>query len=153
MTLRPERSYFPSNEPGLGPVSRYFEGEATSEVGPARRAAARLLDGRLPDMEPLEAIIRRGDAVFKQARRRCPRRSARRRSARRCAGWSPATAATRPPVTFRVLVSPLVTWIWLGALIVFLGGLISSVAGAGGRPPPRRRRPTPRGSARELGRA
>jgi cytochrome c-type biogenesis protein CcmF len=33
---------------------------------------------------------------------------------------------TQPlPVTFRVLVSPLVTWIWLGALIVFSGGLIA----------------------------
>ena len=29
------------------------------------------------------------------------------------------------PVTFRVLVSPLVTWIWLGALIIFGGGLIT----------------------------
>jgi cytochrome c-type biogenesis protein CcmF len=30
-----------------------------------------------------------------------------------------------PPATFRTLVSPLVTWIWLGALVVFAGGLIS----------------------------
>ena len=30
-----------------------------------------------------------------------------------------------PPATFRVLISPLVTWIWLGALIVFAGGLIA----------------------------
>jgi len=28
-----ERSYFPSSDPSLGAVSRYFEGEATSEVG------------------------------------------------------------------------------------------------------------------------
>ena len=27
--------------------------------------------------------------------------------------------------TFRVLVSPLVSWIWLGALIVFAGGVIT----------------------------
>jgi cytochrome c-type biogenesis protein CcmF len=30
-----------------------------------------------------------------------------------------------PPATFRVLVSPLVSWLWLGALIVFVGGLIT----------------------------
>ena len=30
-----------------------------------------------------------------------------------------------PPARFRVLVSPLVTWIWLGALIVLFGGLIA----------------------------
>ena len=29
------------------------------------------------------------------------------------------------PATIRVIVSPLVTWIWLGALIVFAGGLIA----------------------------
>ena len=34
VTLRPERSYFPSRDvEGLGPVGRFFEGEATSEVG------------------------------------------------------------------------------------------------------------------------
>jgi cytochrome c-type biogenesis protein CcmF len=29
------------------------------------------------------------------------------------------------PASFRVLVSPLVTWIWIGALIVFGGGLLA----------------------------
>ena len=28
-----------------------------------------------------------------------------------------------PPATFRLLVSPLVTWIWIGALIVLMGAL------------------------------
>ena len=32
---------------------------------------------------------------------------------------------SRPAATFRVISSPLVTWIWLGAIIVFLGGLIA----------------------------
>jgi cytochrome c-type biogenesis protein CcmF len=41
---------------------------------------------------------------------------------RRLAAAYPASA---PPATFRILVSPLVTWIWLGALIVFTGGLIA----------------------------
>ncbi len=31
-TLRTEKSYFPTADPNLGPVSRFFEGEATSEV-------------------------------------------------------------------------------------------------------------------------
>ena len=30
-----------------------------------------------------------------------------------------------PPATFRMLVSPLVNWIWFGAIIVALGGLIA----------------------------
>ncbi|HEU0318500.1 MAG TPA: hypothetical protein VFR49_14280, partial [Solirubrobacteraceae bacterium] len=32
---------------------------------------------------------------------------------------------TPPPATFRLIVSPLVTWIWLGGLIVFLGALVA----------------------------
>ena len=30
-----------------------------------------------------------------------------------------------PTATFRFITSPLVTWIWLGAIIVFLGGLVA----------------------------
>jgi cytochrome c-type biogenesis protein CcmF len=42
-----------------------------------------------------------------------------------------------PPATFRVLISPLVTWIWLGAVIILLGGLIAIW-------------PSPRGMARAV---
>ena len=34
-------------------------------------------------------------------------------------------AKNPPPATFRLIVSPMVTWIWIGALIAFLGGLIA----------------------------
>jgi cytochrome c-type biogenesis protein CcmF len=30
-----------------------------------------------------------------------------------------------PPGTFRLITSPLVSWIWLGAIIVFGGGLLA----------------------------
>ena len=46
-------------------------------------------------------------------------------SPRRCAGSPPRYADDPPPATFRLLVSPLVTWIWIGALIVFAGALIA----------------------------
>jgi cytochrome c-type biogenesis protein CcmF len=56
----------------------------------------------------------------------------------------------RYPIQFQLIVSPLVTWLWTGALIIFLGGLISVV-------PPglfaRRRSPAPehsRVAVREL---
>ena len=41
-------------------------------------------------------------------------------------------ASDPPPATFRLLVSPLVTWIWIGALIVSLGGLIAMWPPPGG---------------------
>ena len=30
-----------------------------------------------------------------------------------------------PPATFRIIVSPMVTWIWAGGIVVFLGGLVA----------------------------
>ncbi len=45
--------------------------------------------------------------------------------------------ADPPPATFRVLVSPLVTWIWVGALIAILGSLIALWPGRGSRQPAR----------------
>ena len=66
-TLHTERSYFPSADPTLGPVSRFFEGEATSEVGP-RRAAARCLERRdSPNVRDLRKQIAEGDRVFTAA--------------------------------------------------------------------------------------
>ena len=55
-TLRTERSFFPSVDPTLGPVSRFFEGEATSEVGLRAGPAARRLERDLAERaRPQEA--------------------------------------------------------------------------------------------------
>jgi cytochrome c-type biogenesis protein CcmF len=122
--LRPERSYFPSSNPQLGALSRYFEGEATSEVGLRSGFRRDLWTVVSPDIDPLIAIARRGDEVFRQAGSlpRSERAAALGEALRRMVARYRAEAA---PATFRVLVSPLVTWIWLGALIVFTGGLIA----------------------------
>ncbi|HEY4823617.1 MAG TPA: hypothetical protein VIH49_01115, partial [Solirubrobacteraceae bacterium] len=48
--------------------------------------------------------------------------------------------------TFLLIVSPLVTWLWLGAIIAALGGLIALWP----LPPPRRRRPSVPPSRKEL---
>ena len=34
-------------------------------------------------------------------------------------------ARSRPFASFRLIVSPLVSWIWIGGIIVFAGGLIA----------------------------
>ena len=124
VTLHPERSFFPSTDPSLGAVSRYFEGEATSEVGLKAGLRRDLWTVVSPNVEPLNRIARRGDAVFARAaslplaERQAALGEALRRMAARY-GREPGS------VSFRVLASPLVTWIWLGALIVFGGGLIA----------------------------
>jgi cytochrome c-type biogenesis protein CcmF len=119
-----ERSYFPSNSAKLGALSRYFDGEATSEVGLRAGLRRDFWAVVSPDIAPLEAVMRRGDAVFRRAQAlpEAERSAALAEALRRLVARYRADAR---PATFRVLVSPLVTWIWLGSLIVFTGGLIA----------------------------
>jgi len=105
-------------------VSRYFEGEATSEVGMRSGLRRDVWTAINPDLGPLTRLFDRGDQVFKLA-------SALPQQTRAAALGETLTRlvaryrADPPPATFRILVSPLVTWIWLGALIVFAGGVIA----------------------------
>ena len=65
--LAPERGYYPSPDvAGLGMIGRFFEGEATSEVGldagPWRR-----LDRGAARLAPLRPLIEQGDALYASA--------------------------------------------------------------------------------------
>jgi cytochrome c-type biogenesis protein CcmF len=123
-TLHPERSFFPANDPTFGAVSRYFEGEATSEVGLDTGLRRDLWTVVSPEVRNLMAIAREGDDVFDKARSLpvAERQVALGEALRRLVGLY---GREQGAVRFRVLVSPMVTWIWLGALVVFGGGLIA----------------------------
>ena len=124
MVLHTERSFFPSADPRLGAVSRYFEGEATSEVGLRAGFRRDVWTVVAPDVRSLRPVIEGGDRVFAEASSLPEemRAAALGEGLRRIAALYRAEA---PPATFRVLVSPLVSWIWLGAGIVVLGGLLA----------------------------
>jgi cytochrome c-type biogenesis protein CcmF len=124
IVLRPARSFFPSSDPTLGPISRYFEGEATSEVGLHPGLRRDFWTAVSPDTASLKPTIERGDRVFERARSlpAAERSVALGEALRRLVASYGDNAS---PVTFRVLVSPLVTWVWLGALIILGGGLIA----------------------------
>ena len=150
-TLSTYKSYFPTTDPTLGPVSRFFEGEATTEVGLRAGVRRDLWTAVSPDIGELRGRIAEGDRVFGAARGL----SAEQRGtflAAALAGLTRSYTKNPPPATFRIIASPLVTWIWLGALIVFAGGLVALwPAGATARSPA-----TATGLARvarELGRA
>jgi cytochrome c-type biogenesis protein CcmF len=149
--LHTERSYFPSTDPRLGAVSRYFEGEATSEVGLRAGLRRDVWADISPDIEPLRRLVDRGDEVFVLARGlpAATRAAALGETLRRLVA---RYRADPPPATFRILVSPLVSWIWLGALIVLAGGLIAIWPPPAGAPRPVRA-PYAARVARELGRA
>jgi cytochrome c-type biogenesis protein CcmF len=143
-TLRPTRGYYPSMDPSLGPVGRYFDGQATSEVGLRAGLRRDLWMAVEPDLGSLQPIIRDADRRFANARPDV--------QAFLIAAVAARYARHPPPATFRMIVSPLVTWIWLGALVVVAGALIALWPA----PLALRRRATAGYSARvarELGRA
>jgi cytochrome c-type biogenesis protein CcmF len=116
-TLAPARNYYPTDDPSAGPIGRYFMGESTSEVGLRTRAGSDLWTAFQPDLAVLIPDIRRGNDQL--------------------AGLPPAAQEfailalaenyTRdpPPATFRAIVNPLVSWIWIGALIALAGAVMA----------------------------
>jgi cytochrome c-type biogenesis protein CcmF len=125
--MHTEKSYFPSVGPMLGPISRFFEGESTSEVGLDAGLRRDFWVSVAPDTARLDARIKEGDAVFAKSDKAGALTAGERERflGEALSGLTSFYAKQTPPATFRVLVSPMVTWIWLGALVVFLGGLIA----------------------------
>jgi cytochrome c-type biogenesis protein CcmF len=122
-----EKSYFPSFGPDLGPVSRFFEGESTSEVGLNAGLRRDFWITVAPDTQRLDARVKQGDRVFSRADDAGALTASQRDEllAQALTGLTRSYANGPPPATFRVLVSPMVTWIWLGAIVVLMGALIA----------------------------
>jgi cytochrome c-type biogenesis protein CcmF len=118
-----EKSYFPSLAPFLGPISRFFEGEATSEVGLKAGWRRDIWTAIAPDIGSLRPRIEEGDKVFGAAKLTPEQRQTFLGQA--LAGLARSYTTDPPAATFRLIVSPMVTWIWIGAIIAFLGGLIA----------------------------
>jgi len=111
----------------LGPVSRFFDGESTSEVGLEAGLRRDFWVSVAPDTQRLDPRVKEGDRVFAKADNEAALTPAQRDEflGQALDGLARSYATNPPPATFRVLVSPMVTWIWLGALVVFLGALIA----------------------------
>ncbi|MDX6670146.1 MAG: cytochrome c-type biosis protein CcmF [Solirubrobacteraceae bacterium] len=115
--IRPTRGYYPSTDPTLGPVARYFDGTATSEVGLRAGLRRDLWMAVEPDIQALEPFVREADRRFAGARPQL--------QAVLIAAIAERYRRQPLPATFRIIVSPLVTWIWIGALIVVFGALVA----------------------------
>ena len=117
-TLNPARNYYPAQDPTAGPIGRYFMGESTSEVGLKTGAGGDLWTAFQPDLAVLNPAIIRGN--------------------RQLAKVGPVAqgiaievlaqhyAQSPPPATFRVIVNPLVVWIWVpGGLLAIAGAVMA----------------------------
>jgi len=116
--VRPARNFYPTRDPRKGVVSRYFEGEANSEVDVRWGLRRDLWTAVRPDISSLERPIAEADRRFADVG---------------SSGLALIVGAllenyrkNPPPATFRVIVSPLVSWIWLGGALVVLGALVAA---------------------------
>jgi cytochrome c-type biogenesis protein CcmF len=122
--LHTERGYYPTDDSSLGILSRYFEGEQTSEVGLKAGARRDIWTVISPDTDPLKNVIAEGDKVFAKAKN-LPAPMASALLGQAITGIVDRYEKNPPPAQFRFIVSPLVTWIWLGAIVILFGGVIA----------------------------
>jgi cytochrome c-type biogenesis protein CcmF len=144
--LHTERGYYPSAAPFSSGslVQGIFEGEATSEVGLKAGALRDVWTVIQPDPDELSRVI--NSLAAKTTGKPAAQQE------RAVGGLIAVYRRGIFPAQFRLLISPMVTWIWVGGLVVFLGGLIALWPA----PDAARRRVTARYAARvarELGRA
>jgi cytochrome c-type biogenesis protein CcmF len=140
-TLHTIRSFYPAQDVSLGVLGRFFNGSSDSQVGLRAGLTKDIWTVINPDLTPLQPQIRQGDRLF-------ARLISQEMSAFVARHYTPAQAqqaiaplwqerdqaisglaarfVTHPwAVNFLLIVSPLVTWIWLGAIIIAIGGLIA----------------------------
>jgi cytochrome c-type biogenesis protein CcmF len=141
VTLHTTRGFYPSQDPTQGVIGRFFNGEADSQVGLRAGITKDIWTVINPDLTPLQPMINQGDKLFaaalgaamtKMAADKIPASEA---NAALAPLWQKRDQAiseiaqrfvTHPwPINFLLIVSPLVTWLWLGAGIIAFGGLIS----------------------------
>ncbi|MEJ7789167.1 MAG: heme lyase CcmF/NrfE family subunit [Thermoleophilaceae bacterium] len=116
--LSPSRNFYPTRDASKGTIGRYFEGEATSEVDVRWGLTRDFWTAVRPDISALEGPIREANAKFADANADV--------QAVIIAAIAERYRTQPPPATFRTIVSPLVSWIWIGGAIFLLGALIAA---------------------------
>lgn len=134
-TVTTTRGFYPAtNDPTVGPISVAFNGQADSQVGLKAGLTRDIWAVVNLNFQPIQAEINRGDKVFTNlmtsltpAQVSQPRTlvAIRVERARAIAGLAARYVNHPWPVNFRLIVSPLVTWLWLGAIVIATGGLIA----------------------------
>jgi cytochrome c-type biogenesis protein CcmF len=116
-TLLPSRGYYPSlDQATFGRIGRFFNGDSTSELGLRAGLSHDIWTAMQPDLSSVEPMIKDADRRFPDANSQVE-------------GFIVSTIVSRyvrdrPVANFRLIVSPLVAWIWIGGVTVVGGGMI-----------------------------
>ena len=117
-TLIPSRGYYPSlDDVRFGRIGRFFNGDSTSELGLRAGLTRDIWTASQPDLSPLQPLIKAADRRFPDADSRLE-------------GFIVSTIVRRymreaPVADLRLMVSPLVAWIWIGGLIMVGGTMVA----------------------------
>jgi cytochrome c-type biogenesis protein CcmF len=115
-TLNPTRNYYRSQDQSQGPVGRFFGGEVTSEVGLRAGLRNDFWTAVQPNLDGLQRAIRDANRRFASAPLDVQGIA--------IAAIAESYRRQSPPATFRVIVNPMVSWLWVGALIALVGALL-----------------------------
>jgi cytochrome c-type biogenesis protein CcmF len=116
--MRPARNYYSTTDPSKGAISRFFEGEANSEVDIRWGLKRDFWLAVRPDLVSLEQPIARADRRFADSSGQVQAVVIR--------ALTELYREQPPPAAFRAIVSPLVTWIWIGGAIAVFGALLAA---------------------------
>jgi cytochrome c-type biogenesis protein CcmF len=148
-TIHPTRGYFrPQSFSAQRPISSFFDGEATSEVGLRRGLANDFWTAVQPDIRKVIRSARDADKRFVDFAR--PRMRAAVASGDGAQIQATGAAMQQiqglairriadgyvndpPPAVFHVIVNPLVSWMWIGGIVALGGALIAVWPAPGAR--------------------
>jgi cytochrome c-type biogenesis protein CcmF len=117
-TLIPSRGYYPSlDQASFGRIGRFFNGDSTSELGLRASLTRDIWTAAQPDLTAVEPMIQDANHRFPNA-------------SPQLEGFMVAAIVDRymrssAVADFRLIVSPLVAWIWIGGVIVLGGTMIA----------------------------
>jgi cytochrome c-type biogenesis protein CcmF len=114
--LSPARNNYPLNSSEPGPVARYFEGEVTSEVGLKAGPWRDIWASVSPNTDVLKPAIRAAAHLPQIDTNQDVQAVA-------ITAIVDSFPRTQPTARVLVLINPLVTWVWIGSIIVLLGAL------------------------------
>jgi cytochrome c-type biogenesis protein CcmF len=149
--LRPSQRFFRPTGQETGTIGSFFAGEATSEVGLRAGLGADLWIAERPNITAVQRRVRAADQGFEkciEAGPGTPPQCKALKGLMQAAAANPALQSQAlgqisklqglaaenvaksyltdtAPATFKVIVNPLVTWMWIGGLIALAGALIA----------------------------
>jgi cytochrome c-type biogenesis protein CcmF len=150
-TLHPSRRYYRPTGQEAGMIGSFFSGEATSEVGLNAGFDSDLWTAMQPDVLAVQKRVRAADKGFRACVSGAPGTPAECKAVAAMMRAAAADPSLRPaalaqiaelqslaanriaesylsdgtPTIFKVIVDPLVTWMWIGGLIALMGALIA----------------------------